>query len=179
MDDNAEFKFVIKFKDRSNKALNSLRISDELKNKMGKGLLNVKMLLNGNIFVFHKSYIQRQNAMKVNHLLGRPIECFIPGQAQKAKGVIYVSPEVSETALLKELKGAEIEEVHRFTESGTAVLITLRGDTLPARVSLGCMSYPVRQYVCPQSALLQVPALWACDSSLQRRPKMWEMWRKS
>lgn len=73
------FKVVVKFKDKNDKALNPLSLSEELKNKMG-GVLNEKRLLNGNILVFCKSEAQRLNAMKVRHLLNRPVECFIPGQ---------------------------------------------------------------------------------------------------
>lgn len=41
-----EFKLIVKFKDKSDKALNPLSLSEEIKNKMG-GVLNVKVLLNG------------------------------------------------------------------------------------------------------------------------------------
>lgn len=41
-------KIVVKFKDKSDKVLNSLRLSKEQKNDMGN-VLNMKMMLNGNI----------------------------------------------------------------------------------------------------------------------------------
>ena len=78
------------------------------------GILSVKMMLNGNILVFCKSEAQRSKAIKVHHLLNRSLECFIPGQAQNAKEVIYISPEITESAIVKNLKGAEIAAACRF-----------------------------------------------------------------
>lgn len=89
------------------------------------------------------------NALKVRHLLNRPVECFIPGQAKNAKGVIYVSLEIEESDILKNLKGAEVVAVRRFKETGNAVLLTFKQDIVPARVSLGYISLPVRQYIRP------------------------------
>lgn len=147
-DEESGFKIIIKFKDKSDKALNPLSLSEELKNKMGS-VLNAKRLSNGNILVFCKSEAQRLSAMKVRHLLNRPVECFIPGKTQNAKGVIYISPEITESAIVKNLEGAEIETAHRFKESGTAVLLTFKQETMPMRVYLGYMSFQVKQYIRP------------------------------
>lgn len=87
------FKFVVKFKDNSDKALNPLKLSESLKDKMGN-ILNVKMMLNGNILVFCKSEAQRLKAIKVHHLLNKPVEYLIPRQAQNAKRVIHISPKI-------------------------------------------------------------------------------------
>lgn len=86
-------------------------------------LLNVKMMINGNILVFCRNDGQRLNTLKVHHLLNRPIERFIPRQVKNAKGIIYVCPEMTESAILKNLKGAEIEVVRRFKEPGTTVVL--------------------------------------------------------
>ena len=52
--EEGEIKVLVKFKDRNDKALNPLKLSEEIKDKMG-GVLNVRMLRNGNILVFCKS----------------------------------------------------------------------------------------------------------------------------
>ena len=53
--EEGEIKVLVKFKDRNDKALNPLKLSEEIKDKMGGVLLNVRMLRKGNILVFCKS----------------------------------------------------------------------------------------------------------------------------
>ena len=55
--EEGEYKFLVKFKDKNYKVLNPLKLSDEIKDKMG-GVLNVRMLRNGNILVFCKSHMK-------------------------------------------------------------------------------------------------------------------------
>ena len=142
--EEGEYKFFVKFKDKNDKALNPLKLSDEIKNKMG-GVLNVRMLRNGNVLVFCKSHGHKTKAMKVRHLLNRPIECFVPGGGG-VKGVVYISPEITESALIENIKGAEIESARRFKQDGTAVMLTFKQEIMPERVFLGYMSFTVREY---------------------------------
>ena len=53
--EEGEIKVLVKFKDKNDKALNPLKLSEEIKDKMGGVLLNVRMLRKGNILVFCKS----------------------------------------------------------------------------------------------------------------------------
>lgn len=68
-----EIKFMIKFKERSDKGLNPLKLSADIKAKMGD-VLNVKTMMNGNVLIFCKSDGQRRKAMQAKQLLGRSIE---------------------------------------------------------------------------------------------------------
>ena len=65
----------------------------------------------------------------VCHLLNRPIECFIP-VGGGVKGVVYISPDITESALIENLQGAEIETARRFKQDGTAVLLTFKQETI-------------------------------------------------
>lgn len=139
-----EFKLIFKFKDKDGKALNPLKLSAELKDKIGV-VLNTNVLVNGNILVFCKTEAQRAKGLKVKQLLNFSVECFIPNKGGQAKGVIYVSQEISDSDIAQNINGAEVESA-RFKATGTAVLLTFRQEALPERVTLGYMSYPVRQY---------------------------------
>lgn len=60
--------------------------------------------------------------MKVRHLLNRPIECFMfSGNAQNVKGEISVSPDITESAIVDHLQGAEVEAARRFKEGYSGV----------------------------------------------------------
>lgn len=115
-------------------------------------MLNAKMMLNGNVLIFCKDEAQRERAMKVRHLLNRPVECFMfESSMQNVKGVIYVGPEITESAIVSNLQGAEVEAARRFREEGTAVLLTFKQEVkeIPERVYLGFMSFQVREYKRP------------------------------
>lgn len=87
--------------------------------------------------------------MRLTHLLDRPVECFIPNAAQKGvKGVIYITPEITENEIVNSVVGAEIEAARRFKVGGTAVLLTFKDQTMPERVHLGYISFPVKEYIC-------------------------------
>lgn len=51
--------------------------------------------------------------------------------------------------IVQNIKDADVESARRFNISGTAMLLTFKQESLPDRVSLGYMSYPVRQYIRP------------------------------
>ena len=154
--DGEEIKFVVKFKDRSDKGINPLKLSADIKDKLGD-VLNVKVMMNGNMLIFCRNESQRRKAMQVKHLLGRPIECYIPGGGLKnIKGVIYVSQDIAEKAIVDQAIGEDgdervVEEAKRFKKEGTAVLLTFRKEvtTLPTRVYLGYMSFRVKEYSRP------------------------------
>lgn len=75
------------------------------------------MMLNVNVLVLWKSEAHREKAMKVCHLLNRPIECFmLKGYMQNVKGVIYVIPDMNESAIVSNLQEAEVEAARRFTD---------------------------------------------------------------
>lgn len=73
----------------------------------------------------------------------------MPSQTRNAQGVIYISPEITENVIVQNIKGADVESARRFNISGTAVLLIFKQESLPDRVSLGYMSYPVRHPVHP------------------------------
>lgn len=157
--DEEEFKIIFKFSDGMKKVPNSLKLSSEIRDKIG-GILHAKILSNGNVLIFCKSEAQRCNALKLKELDNRAVQGFVPGLGQEwdqgSKGVIYIDTGISEAELLKNLKGGEIVGVKRFKtrregveESSTAVLIFFKDEIQPQRVYLGFMAYQVRPYVRP------------------------------
>lgn len=82
-----------------------------------ESVLDEKMMLNVNVLVLWKSEAHREKAMKVCHLLNRPIECFmLKGCMQNVKGVIYVIPDMNESAIVSNLQEAEVEAARRLTD---------------------------------------------------------------
>lgn len=76
------------------------------------------------MLIFCKTEAQREKAMKARCLLNRPIECFMfDGNMQNVKGVIYVSPDISESATVSNLQGAEIEAQAMKKESFLAFMV--------------------------------------------------------
>ena len=70
--------------------------------------------------------------MKVRHRLDRPIDCFDPAGGG-VKGVIYISPDITESDIIGNIQEAEIESACRFKQDGKAVLLT----HMPTRVFMG------------------------------------------
>lgn len=105
---------MVKFKDRSDKGLDPLKLAEDIKNKM-ESVLNAKMMLNVNVLVLWKSEAHREKARKVCHFLN--IECFmLEGCMQNVKGVIYVIPDMNESTIVSNLQEAEVEAARRFTD---------------------------------------------------------------
>lgn len=152
--DETEFRVIIKFCDDVKKIPNPLKLSSELHEKIGD-ILHAKMLSNGNVLIFCKSEAQRAKALKLSQLGKRAVQGFVPGVGvesdQGSKGVIYIDPDISEGDVLKNLKGGAVVGVKRFKtrregaeENSTAVLVIFKDETLPQRVTLGFLAYPVK-----------------------------------
>ena len=133
------------------------------------------MLRNGNILVFCKSQGHKAKAMKVRHLLNRPIECFVP-VGGGVKGVIYVSPDITESALIDNLQGAEIESVRRFKQDGTVVLLTFKQETMPTPVLMGYMSFPVREYRRPPLRCYKSQCFWHMTAACRGDRRCGKWW---
>jgi hypothetical protein len=85
------------------------------------------------------------------------VECYVPGQNQRTKGVINgVSLDITEDELRNILEGARIIDTFRFkgTQNGKrsesrAVLVTVGEETLPQRANLGLLNFAVKSHVWP------------------------------
>ncbi|CAL9687399.1 unnamed protein product [Knipowitschia caucasica] len=153
-----EYKVIIKFKHESDRAPNTLKLSSAIRDKIGE-ILNAKVLSNGNVLVFCRSEAQRKKALALKHLADRAVESYIPGPSQShgIQGVIYgVDTGITEEELIGNICGAEVSGVRRFKtmrkgerSDSTAVLLTFKDESLPQKVSLGYLVYPVKPYVRP------------------------------
>ncbi|CAL9690622.1 unnamed protein product [Knipowitschia caucasica] len=157
--DDEGFKIILKFKDELRKVPNPLRLSSEIRDKIGE-ILHAKILSNGNVFLLCKTEAQRKKALLIKELDKRAVQGLVPGSNllsdQGAKGVVYIDTDVSEDDIFKNLKGGEVLGVKRFKtrrqgeeRDSTAVLILFGEEVMPQRVTLGFMAFQVKPYVRP------------------------------
>ena len=152
-----EFKVVYKLRDPKGsggfRAVNPLKIAESLRG-VGEGL-EARILANGTLMLTCKTAEQQKKAAGVKKLAGQSVESAVVSRIEGIKGVIYgVCADITEKEMREQIRGGQVREVKRFKARSDGspdapVLITFEGDSLPARVFLGCLAFQVRKYERP------------------------------
>lgn len=152
-----EFKIILRFEEEKGiLPMSPVKLTSILKNQVGD-IIMAKVLRDGNLLIACKSEEQRQRAGKMKEIgKNKVVSTNYIGQGTKgAKGVIWGVPTSITTDEIKaNLKGGSVKNVRRLqvNRDGTkrdseSILLEFVGEMLPRKVTLGFMSYNVREYV--------------------------------
>lgn len=151
-----ERRIVFRLKEQTGdgfRAMNPLKIADSLK-CLGENV-KAQVVPSGALFVFCSTPEQILKAQKLTKICGKKVEVAITDQSNVIKGVVYgVFADMTEKEIKDNVVGGDVVEVKRFKvrEGGNPcapVLLSFKGDKLPLRVFLGCLSYLVKPYLRP------------------------------
>lgn len=150
-------KVILKFKNESEIAkVGVLALSREIKKKLGDVVL-ARVLRDSSLLIVCKSEEQKNTAMQISSIGKVAVsERKVVGERKGARGVITGIPLDEDLDKLKNSLGAGVISVKRMMRWGDgqrvqsmSVLLEFQGGVLPERVKVGCLSFPVREFVPP------------------------------
>lgn len=149
--DKEMWKVVVEFEQKGGPHLHPIHITKAIEGEIGK-IKHARFMGNGRLMLFAASEEQREVILKKETLNKVKITSHIPGIKTRQRGVITGIPiSVSIDEIKESLKGGEIVDAKRLTKGkekiiSMSVLLWFK-NTMPSKVQLGYMSYPVREYV--------------------------------
>lgn len=179
-----EYKIMVKFMSGDASNLNPLKLTKSLKETVGN-IESAKMLRDGKIIIFCKDIKQQKVALGLKSILGQKVTSQIMGEKKWTRGVITGIPtNVAVVTIKKSIRGAKVIDARRLKitrnnerSDSLSIMIHFDEEKLPERVYVGLMSYAVRLFIPPPAKVLQVPKIWTCCSSVQRKTTLCKMWR--
>lgn len=152
-----EFKIILRFdEEKGILPMSPVKLTTILKNQVGD-IIMAKVLRDGNLLIMCKSEEQRQRAGKMKEIgKNKVVSTSYIGQGTKwAKGVIWGVPlSVTMDEIKANLKGGSVRNVRRLQvnregarRDSESILLEFVSEVLPKKVTLGFMSYNVREYI--------------------------------
>lgn len=144
------YKIILRFgEDNGLLTMNPIKLTTILKNQVGE-IIMAKVLRDGNLLIVCKSEEQRERAMKIKEIGRYKVSNMsIIGVGSKlSKGVIWGVPVgVNIEDLKSNLRGGKITVRDGTRSDSEGILIFFDDEVLPSKVTLGYLSYRVREYI--------------------------------
>lgn len=178
-----EFKIILKFrKEDEDVNLSPVAPSRELKKKIGEVEM-AKISRDGSLC---KTEDQKNKDLQIDSICKKMMsERRILGGSKMIRGVITGIPVDKDLERIKQsIYGGKVSGIKRLKRTfngervdSWSVLLEFQESVPPEKVKIGCMSFPVRPFIPPPPALLQMPEIWANSSGLQREAEVSQLWR--